>query len=147
MTKLLRPYNGLLQGAPIQEELEDIFKRNHFVRASEQPIETMIFEAEGLWVKQFEIRGAHKYVPQHAHQLSHLTLLVRGTLNVWIDGQWDAQYDAPTGIYIKAGAKHLFETLTDDVILYCVHSLATAEALKVLAEYEIIGTEPNHNVP
>jgi quercetin dioxygenase-like cupin family protein len=109
-----------------------------FTRAPEQPIETMIYEADGLWVKQIVVKGAHVYLPQHAHLLSHLTLLTKGSLNVWIGDHWDARHEAPCGIYIAAGVKHLFETLEDSTILFCVHSLATAEALKILAEHEIV---------
>ncbi len=104
-----------------------------------QPIETQIFEAEGLWVKQVVVPKAHTYLPQHAHVLSHLTLLAVGAVNVWMDGQFDARHDAPSAIHIKAGVKHMFETLVDGTVLYCVHALTTPEALKILAEHDILG--------
>lgn len=110
----------------------------NFVKAPEQPTETMIFEAEGLYVKQITVHKAHTYLPQHAHQLSHLTLVASGAVNVWRDGEFDARHEAPDGIYIAAGVKHMFETLVSDTVLYCIHALNTADALKVLAEHEII---------
>ncbi len=110
-----------------------------FVRAPQQPTDTMIFEAEGLWVKQIAVGKAHTYLPQHAHVLSHLTLVAAGAVNVWVDGNWDARYDAPAGVYIKAGAKHTFETLVEGTVLYCVHALTTPEALKILAEHDLLG--------
>lgn len=116
-------------------ELPDAFYR---LPAEDQALQADIFEAEGLFVKQITVPKAGSYVPQHAHQLSHLTLLAVGSINVWQDGVWDGRYDAPTALHIKAGVKHLFQTLTDGVTLYCVHSLATPEALKVLAEHDLL---------
>lgn len=102
------------------------------------PQETQIYEADGLWIKQIEIDEADALIPQHSHALSHLTLLTNGSLLVWKDGKFIGRYDAPCGIYIEAGVKHTFATLTDRTVLYCVHSLATPEALKVLEEHHIL---------
>jgi hypothetical protein len=110
----------------------------NFTRAPAQPTETMIYEADGLFVKQIRVKNKNTYLPQHAHSLSHLTLLTNGSVNVWIDGEFDARYVAPEGVYIASGRKHLFQTLEDDVVLYCVHALGTPEALKVLADHEIL---------
>lgn len=109
-----------------------------FVRAPEQPTETCIFEAKGLFAKQIVVAKAHTYLPQHAHVLSHLTLLTNGAVNLWRDGKFDKRYDAPHGIYIEAGVKHTFETLSDNTVIYCIHSLTSPEALKVLAEHELV---------
>lgn len=102
----------------------------------QQAIQTDIFEAEGLFVKQIVIPKAESFVPQHSHALSHLTLLAIGSINVWEDGVFDKRYDAPTALHIRAGVKHLFLTLVDGTTLYCIHATETAEALKILAEHD-----------
>lgn len=109
-----------------------------FVKAPEPPVDTSIYEADGLWVKQIIVPKAHTYLPQHAHALSHLTMVAAGAVNVWRNGEWDARHDAPEGIYIAAGEKHLFQTLEDRTVLYCIHALATPDALRVLAAHEIL---------
>lgn len=111
---------------------------DNFVKLAEQALETTIFEAEGLYVKQIVIPRALSYVPQHAHALSHLTMLAVGTVNVWRDGEYDGRFVAPFGLYIEAGVKHMFQTLTDNTVLYCIHELTSPDALKVLAEHNLV---------
>lgn len=110
----------------------------------ERPNEIMIFEADDLYVKQIVVPHRGTLLGQHAHQLSHLSLLARGAVRlrrghlasaVMVEGQ---EYHAPIGIHIPAGELHSFETLTDDVLLYCIHALGSPEALKVLAQHGLI---------
>lgn len=108
------------------------------------PIETQIFEADGLYIKQIAVPKKGTILGQHAHQLSHISLLASGSVRLR-RGHWTAavvedgeEYHAPTGIPIPAGELHSFETLTDGVVLYCVHSLASGEALRILALHGII---------
>lgn len=108
-----------------------------FVAAPEQPTETMIYEADGLFAKQIVVKGAGVHLPQHAHKLSHLSLLAKGRVRICVDDVW-SEYAAPCGIFIKAGAKHLFVTEDEETILYCIHALGTSEALKVLAEHQLL---------
>lgn len=110
-----------------------------YIAAPNPPIETQIYEADGVWLKQIVVPKANTYLPQHSHVLGHLTMVAKGTVNVWENGEGPVRHEAPSGIYIKAGVKHLFETLADDVVLYCIHSLATDDALRVLAEHELLG--------
>ena len=111
---------------------------SEFVQAPVQPVETMIYEADGLFIKQIVVEGAHVFLPQHAHSLSHITLLTKGRIRVRLgDGEWQT-YEAPTAVMIEARIKHLFETLENETVLYCVHALNTPGALKVLAEHKIV---------
>ena len=109
-----------------------------FTLAPEQPAETQIFEAEGLWVKQIVVPHADMYLPQHAHVMSHLTLVAVGAIDVWRDGKYDRKYEAPSGVYIEAGVKHTFRAVLPGTVLYCIHALNTPDALKVLAEHQLI---------
>jgi hypothetical protein len=107
-------------------------------RAPKQPIETTICEAHGLYVKQIVVPRAQTLIPQHAHALSHVTLVTNGAVLLWKDSKFEGRYDAPVPIFIAAGAKHLFQTLVDDTVLYCVHELTSPDALRVLAEHQIL---------
>jgi quercetin dioxygenase-like cupin family protein len=111
-----------------------------YIRAPQQPIETTIHEADGLFVKQYVVPAAHTFLPQHTHALSHLTLVSVGAVRVRIGdvGQPWRHHEAPAPIFVAAGVKHLFETLADNTVLYCIHSLATPDALKVLAEHHVL---------
>lgn len=112
--------------------------------AESVPAETQIYEADGLWVKQIVIPKARTILGQHAHQLSHLTLVACGAVRVrrghlststLADGQ---TIFAPDAIHIPAGELHSFETLVDGTVLYCIHALASPDALKVLAEHGLV---------
>ena len=102
------------------------------------PIETMICEADDLYIKQIVVPKAATIIPQHSHALSHITLLASGSLNLWRDEHGPEYFAAPTPIHIPAGVKHLFQTLEDGVVMYCVHALASPEALKILAIHELL---------
>lgn len=85
------------------------------------------FEVDGLFVKQMHIRHKGTMVPQHSHVHPHLTMLARGRLRAWRDGEWLGDYSAPAGIMIPANTKHTFAALEDETIAYCVHRLHGAE--------------------
>ena len=110
----------------------------------DMPVETQICEADGIYIKQIAVPKRGTILGQHAHQLSHLSLLARGAVRLR-RGHWTAavmeegeEFHAPVGIHIPAGELHSFETLTDDVVLYCVHALGTPEALKILAHHGVV---------
>src|SRR5260221_7448217 len=93
------------------------------VKHPEQAIETIICEADGLYIKQIVVPRAFSFVPQHAHLLSHVTLLTNGSVNYWVGDVFIGEARAPKPLYIAAGVKHLFQTLEDNTTFYCVHEL------------------------
>lgn len=107
--------------------------------AADQPRLTA-FEADGLWVAQIVIDKAGTLVPQHVHASDHLTMLAAGGVRVKQHGEVTGEHSAPDGIFIAAGVPHLFETMTDGVILYCVHNTSrTGGQVVVTAEHQIAG--------
>lgn len=110
----------------------------NFIPHPNQPIETQIYEAHNLWVKQMRVPVRGTIMPQHSHSLSHLTMIATGGATVWVDGKWLGNFDAPCGVYIEAGKKHIFVTKHDNTVLYCIHELGSPEALKVLEENNIV---------
>jgi quercetin dioxygenase-like cupin family protein len=107
--------------------------------AAEQPISTEIRMADGVFTKSMVVRKAGTVIPQHSHRFDHVSVLVRGSVRVVTDDEDLGEFTAPCGILIRAGVKHLFETITDDVIVLCVHDIGTAEGVEVLEEHQIVG--------
>lgn len=108
------------------------------VALAEQPTVTE-FEADGVWAAQIVIALAGSLVPQHSHEWDHLTMLATGRVRVVENESVTGEYSAPAGILIKAGVKHLFETLTDNVTLYCIHNTARTGRVEVQDEHQIVG--------
>ncbi len=106
---------------------------------AEQPISTEIKMADGVFTKSMVVRKAGTLIPQHSHRYSHVSVLVRGSVRVVTDDDDLGVFEAPAGIVIAAGVKHLFETLVDDTIVLCVHDIGTAEAVEIVEEHQIGG--------
>jgi quercetin dioxygenase-like cupin family protein len=100
-----------------------------------QPITVDITTVDGVFIRQMVVRNAGTFCPQHSHVFDHTTMLAKGQVFLWRDGCLDQRYAAPAAIVIKAGVKHLFQSLVDDTILYCIHNLHGAEMVQLLAEH------------
>lgn len=74
-----------------------------------------------IWVRQRVLRQGEQH-PGHKHHFDHVTLLVRGQVEVDVEGRC-SQFTAPTFIVIRAEQQHGFTALTDDVLYYCVFAL------------------------
>jgi quercetin dioxygenase-like cupin family protein len=105
-------------------------------RAPNQPTSQLTLYA-GIYLKTWSVPDAGSLVPQHAHRWPHLTLVISGAVRVWRDGVMLGDYRAPAAIKIPALEMHTFLTLTDDVILACVHATDAAE-IEVAAEHQLI---------
>jgi hypothetical protein len=80
-------------------------------------------EADDIWVRAYSVSKAKTVLSQHVHTHDHITLVSRGTIEVWQDGERLGEFSAPSIIKILAGKKHAFRALTDDVALCCLHNL------------------------
>lgn len=64
-------------------------------------------------------------VLQHSHEYAHTSLLVKGSVEVFLHGELKGKtYTAPAFIAVPAKAKHLFQALEDDTHVYCIHNMA-----------------------
>lgn len=104
----------------------------------EQPADDVEFTAGGIFVKQMAIAKAGTAIPQHSHAYDHMSMLAAGSVRVWKDGVFDAEYTAPTGIFITAGVKHAFLSLEDNTVIYCVHKLHS-DRVEILEEHQFEG--------
>lgn len=59
----------------------------------------------------------------HKHHFDHVTLLVKGSLRVEVDGFEPTTYEAPTFIVTKKEYHHTLTALEDDTQYFCVFAL------------------------
>ena len=109
-----------------------------YTEAEHQPI-VREFTADGVWAAHITVPDVGTRSPQHAHAYDHLTLLAAGSVRVSRSDAEPVEYTAPAGIVIPAGVKHLFETLTPDVVLACIHNTARTGRVEITDEHQIVG--------
>ncbi len=109
------------------------------VPLADPPIGVELYADDWLFCKLMGPLAAGTVVPQHAHEYDHVTLLLVGALDMWIDGVPHGVQRAPKAIAIKAGAKHLFRALHDGSLAACVHNLRGDGYPAVRARHDITG--------
>lgn len=82
---------------------------------------------DGTFIKSMSMEKEGTFVAQHSHVYSHTSLLASGQVRVWKDGKEIADFQAPATIFIEAQCKHKFLSLTDNVVVYCIHNKHEAE--------------------
>lgn len=113
-----------------------------YSRLEEQPIDTDFVMPDGVFIKQIHIKKKGTYIPQHSHSYEHVSMLARGSVQVWINGELDRRtacgtYKAPKPIMISAEKKHLFLALEDDTIIFCIHNISRTGEIEVREEHQI----------
>lgn len=93
--------------------------------------------ADEVFIKHLYLAEANSYVPQHAHRYDHTTFVAAGAVAVWRDGVYDGEHHAPSPLFIRAGVKHMFKTLTDRTVLLCIHNGSRPDVAAVLAEHQL----------
>ncbi len=81
----------------------------------------------GTFVKTWKVPFAGTLIEQHRHAHPHVTLLAQGRIRVFCDGAELGVFEAPAMIKITANAAHYFVSLTDGVLLACIHAVTEAE--------------------
>jgi hypothetical protein len=81
------------------------------------------FIVDDIWIRSDTIKKANNVLAQHVHEHDHATIVSRGTIEAWQDGEILGQFTGPAVVKIPAGKKHFFKALTDDVVLCCLHNL------------------------
>ena len=76
-----------------------------------------------IWVRQNALEKKGNSSLGHVHKFDHVTLLVKGSVEVHVEGKEPKQFTAPTFIVIRKEQKHHIEALEDDVLYYCIFAL------------------------
>lgn len=79
-----------------------------------------------LWLRQMHFLKAGDQNEGHTHNFDHMTLLVKGSVTVDVEGE-KTEFSAPHMIYIAKGKRHFLIAKEDDTVAYCVHALRTGE--------------------
>jgi quercetin dioxygenase-like cupin family protein len=95
-------------------------------RAPNQPVGELVLYA-GIFCKVWSVLDADTLMPQHAHEHPHISAILSGTVRVWQDDQDLGKFHAPAFIKIPALVKHKFLTLTDNVMIACIHNADHAD--------------------
>lgn len=59
----------------------------------------------------------------HSHHFDHVTLLIKGSVSVSVEGGPEKEFHAPTFVVVKKDKSHKFTALEDDTVYYCVFAL------------------------
>lgn len=87
-----------------------------------QPEDIQFYFEDGVFVKQLSLERVGYCIPGHKHEFSHTSMLAKGSVRMWRDGQFVGDFHAPTGIKVDAGAFHMFMALEDNTLLFCIHN-------------------------
>lgn len=105
-------------------------------RADPQPTSEMCLFG-GVFVKTWTVAQAGTMLPQHAHESDHISLIVSGSIRVWCDDRMLGQFIGPAMVKIAARQKHSFLTLTDNVMIACIHAL-DSEDVPIHEEHQLV---------
>ena len=77
-----------------------------------------------VWVRSHTYRKAgDTNGGGHYHRFDHVTLLVKGSIRVEVEGEEPIRFLSPTFVIISKDKKHKITALEDDTVYYCVFAL------------------------
>jgi hypothetical protein len=91
----------------------------------------------GIFLKTWSVADAGTMIPQHAHRHPHISLIVSGAVRAWCASEMLGDYVAPAAIKIAADQKHSFLTLTDSVVIACIHAVGEAEDVEITEHHSL----------
>lgn len=102
----------------------------------DQPPDLEHITVDGVFIKQMSLAKAGTMVPQHAHKYDHTSMLASGSVRMWKEGEFVADFKAPAPIFIQRGVKHTFQSLEDNTLIYCVHNSHGLRSIQIVAEHQ-----------
>lgn len=76
-----------------------------------------------VWVRQNWLMKAGDTGGGHTHYHDHVSLLVRGSVEITVGGCEPKTFTAPTYVVIKKQHRHEIVALEDDTIFYCIFAM------------------------
>jgi hypothetical protein len=76
-----------------------------------------------IWVRQNYMQKAGDVVGGHMHYHDHVSLLVKGSVQVQINDEPPKDFVAPTFIVVRKEHRHKITALENDTIWYCVFAM------------------------
>jgi len=90
--------------------------------ASNQPETIHASIYAGIYCRGWRVPDAGTLLPQHGHRHPHISYVISGTVRVWQEDEVLGDFVGPCAIKIPALALHRFLTLTDSVVILCIHN-------------------------
>lgn len=101
-----------------------------------------------VWVRQNWLLKAGDTAGGHLHHHDHVSLLVKGSVEVEVDGSEPKRFKSPTFILIKKNFRHKITALEDDTVFYCVFALRDVDGNVVdIADVANLPNYPNGGAP
>lgn len=91
-------------------------------RAEHQPEQVELTLYAGIFCKLWMVRDRGTVLPQHAHEYPHISLIVAGKVHGWCGDDYLGVFEAPATIKIAERTLHRFETITNNVVIACIHN-------------------------
>ena len=97
-----------------------------------------------LWIKLMTFEKAGDVNEGHKHTFDHPTLLVKGRLQVDVDGSVSV-FEAPHIIFIAKDRVHTLTALEDATVAACIHALRGTDRAEDIIDPDMIpaGINPN----
>jgi quercetin dioxygenase-like cupin family protein len=98
-----------------------------------------------LWIKLMTFENAGDINDGHKHLFDHPTLLVKGRMEVDIEGE-KTVFQAPHIIFITKETMHTLTALEAGTVAACIHAIRDGDEVEDIVDPSMIpnGVNPNH---
>ena len=96
-------------------------------RAVNQPETLDLGIYAGVFIKTWTVRDRGTLLPQHSHEFPHISYIVSGAVRIWREDEQPRDFVGPCPVKVPALAKHKFLTLSDNVVILCIHNADHAD--------------------
>lgn len=90
--------------------------------------------ADGIHTEAVRIFKAGMQTAHHSHVYDHTTVIVRGAVEVYADGERLGIFREMESLLIKAFVKHRFVALQNDTTFVCVHNVSRSGAIETFGD-------------
>lgn len=102
-----------------------------------QPDSVEFHLADGVFIKSGSFSKENTVVPQHSHEYDHTSFIAHGSVRAWCENEYLGVFTAPCSIFIKAHAKHTFQTLEPETLILCIHNIARNGSVDIHELHEL----------
>ena len=96
-------------------------------RAVNQPETLGVTIYAGIFVKAYNVPDRGTLLPQHSHAWAHVSYIVSGVVRIWRNDDELGDFIGPCTVNIPALTPHRFLTLSDNVVILCIHNADHAD--------------------
>jgi quercetin dioxygenase-like cupin family protein len=106
---------------------------------------TQLSLISNLWIKLMTFEQAGDVNEGHKHVFDHPTLLVKGSLEVDIEGV-KTRFEAPHIVFIAREKVHTLTALEPGTVAACIHAIRDGDRHEDIVDPSMIpaGVNPNH---